>query len=106
MRTTSITPVKAPSINVDSIYWNHDNYLQRIQNTNQSAYPALGSSVQALARELLAAVSVIEVPASILTMGLLFGCVVLDGPALVGQSRAEMITVDKNFLERFDEDAA
>jgi hypothetical protein len=80
MRTASITPVKTPSVNVDTVDWNHDNYPQRIKNTNHSAYPALGSSVQALAGELVAAVRVIEVPASILTMGLFFGCVVLDGP--------------------------
>ncbi|CAG1978999.1 unnamed protein product, partial [Fusarium graminearum] len=93
MRTASITPVKAPSVNIDSVDWNHDNYPQRIKSTNQSAYPAIGSSVQALAGELLAAVRVMEVPASILAMDIFFGCAVMDGSPFVDQSRAERLIV-------------
>ncbi|KAF5238304.1 hypothetical protein FAUST_5613 [Fusarium austroamericanum] len=110
MRTASITPVKAPSVNINSVDWNHDNYPQRIKSTNQSAYPAIGSSVQALAGELLAAVRVMEVPASILAMDIFFGCAVMDGSPFVDQSRAERLIVCESTRlapqGRFGEDAA
>ncbi|KAM0556841.1 hypothetical protein ACHAPJ_005901 [Fusarium lateritium] len=44
------------SVNLDSVDWGHDNYLERINSTNHEDDPAIWSSVQALAEEHMAAV--------------------------------------------------
>lgn len=91
MHAASITPVKTPCLYIDTVDWNHDNYPQRIKNTNHSAYPALGSEQCTSPGRRTPGRS--QGAASILTMGLLFGRIVLDGSTLADQSRTAVLTV-------------